>query len=86
MRQRRKREIGVTTKLTGEEFLLLEDLALREGKSRYQMMHDIIVERLEREMGEIDYGIPSDWLPEPHERRRRREPTSIELQLNFSFV
>ena len=85
MKRRRKREIAVTTKLTGEEFLLLEDLALREGKSRYQMMHDIIVERLESEMGEIDYGIPSDWLPESRPRRARREPTSIELHLSFTF-
>ena len=84
MRQR-GRKFSVTTKLTGEEFLLLEDLALREGKSRFQMVHDILMDKLESEFGEIDYGIPSDWLPESRPRRTRREPTSIELQLNFIF-
>jgi hypothetical protein len=84
MRQRIKK-FSVTTKLSGEEFLLLEDLAMREGKSRFQLMHDILMERLESEFGEIDYGIPSDWLPQPRARRTRRKPTSIELQLNFNF-
>ena len=82
---KRRREIPITTKLTGEEFLLLEDYAIRKGKSRYQMMHDIIVERLESEMGNIDYGIPSEWLPETRERRKRCKPTSIKLQMNFNF-
>ena len=84
--KQRGRKFSVTTKLTGEEFLLLEDLALREGKSRFQMVHDILMDRLESEFGEIDYGIPSDWLPDSRPRRTRRErPTSIELQLSFTF-
>ncbi len=83
--KKRSTKFSVTTKLSGEEFLLLEDLAMREGKSRFQLMHDILMERLESEFGEIDYGIPSDWLPQPKSCRTRREPTSIELQLNFNF-
>lgn len=83
--RKRSTKFSVTTKLSGEEFLLLEDLALREGKSRFQLMHDILMERLKSEFGEIDYGIPSDWLPQPRARCTRREPTSIELQLNFNF-
>lgn len=79
-----RRRFTIATKLTGEEYILLEDLAMRNGKSKFQLLHDIIIERLEEEMGTIDFCLPSDWFQlEKYPKRRKRK--SLELQMTFTF-
>ena len=84
-KKQRRRHFPITTNLTGEEYILLEDLAMRHGKSKFQLVHDIIAERLEDEMGTIDFCLPSDWMPELEEYPRRRRRKSVGLQLTFTF-